>query len=144
MRVEPLTSIKEATALLAECGLPTADISGASPLLLFGMRDDGALVGVVGVELHPPVGLLRSLAVRSAFRNRGFAHELVSFAESYAAARGVAELFLLTTTAARFFAGLGYAPAARDAAPAAIRASTQFAGVCPASSAFLSKRLAAG
>lgn len=141
MHIEPLPSIEEVSALLMECALPTADISVSSPLHFFGIRDGGSLVAVVGVELHPPFGLLRSLAVRSAFRNRGFARELVSFAESDSAERGVEELFLLTTTAARFFLGLGYSPALRTAAPPAIQACAQFSNLCPASAAFLSKRL---
>ncbi|HJW03506.1 MAG TPA: GNAT family N-acetyltransferase, partial [Azospira sp.] len=120
---------------------PTADISAALPLQFFGIREAGALIAVVGLELYPPVGLLRSLAVRTDFRQHGLGRELVAFAEAHAAAQGVEALFLLTTSAARFFLGLGYSPAARDQAPTAIRASTQFAALCPASSAFLAKHL---
>lgn len=143
MPVAPISSRDEITALLAESALPSADVSLSPPLRFFGLRDGGALVALVGLELYPPFGLLRSLAVRPAFRKRGLARELVSFAESYAAAHGVACLYLLTTTADRFFLGLGYSPACRDSAPPAIRATAQFSGLCPASSAFLSKRVAA-
>ena len=143
MPIAPISSREEITALLAENALPSADVSLSSPLQFFGIRDDGVLVALVGLELYPPVGLLRSLAVRPAFRGRGLARQLVSFAESHAAAHGVASLFLLTTTADRFFLGLGYSPAPRDSAPPAIRATAQFSGLCPASSALLSKRVAA-
>jgi amino-acid N-acetyltransferase len=144
MHIEPVSSIEEVTALLAENALPTADISVSSSLQFFGIRDGGALVAVVGLELYPPVGLLRSLAVRSTFRKRGLAHELVSFAESWSAAHGVESLFLLTTTADHFFLGLGYAVASREQAPSSIRATSQFSSLCPASSAFLSKLVAVG
>lgn len=143
MHIEPIPSIEEVTELLAENALPIADISGSSPLQFFGIRDDGALAAVVGLELYPPFGLLRSLAVRFSFRKRGLARELVSFAESWAAAQGVESLFLLTTTADQFFLGLGYSLASRDKAPSSIQATFQFSSLCPASSAFLSKRVAA-
>ncbi len=142
MNIEPVSSIEEVTSLLAENALPIADISASSPVQFFGIRDGGALVAVVGLELYPPFGLLRSLAIRSAFRKRGLARELVSFAESCSAAQGVESLFLLTTTADQFFLGLGYSLASRDKAPSAIQATSQFSGLCPASSAFLSKRVA--
>ena len=142
MNIEPVSSIEEVSALLAENALPIADISASSPLQFFGVRDAGALVAVVGLELYRPFGLLRSLAVRADFRRRGLARELVAFAESTSAAQGVASLFLLTTTADQFFLGLGYALASRDQAPSAIQASSQFSSLCPASSAFLSKRVA--
>ncbi len=128
--------------LLTENALPIADISASTPLQFFGIRDGGTLVAVVGLELYPPFGLLRSLAVRSSFRKRGLAHELVSFAESWSAAQGVESLFLLTTTADQLFLGLGYSLVSRDKAPSAIQATSQFSSLCPASSAFLSKRVA--
>jgi amino-acid N-acetyltransferase len=40
---------------------------------------------------------------------------------------------LLTTTAAPFFTRFGFTSAARDAAPAALRATAEFASLCPAS-----------
>lgn len=142
MHIEPLFAIEEVAALLAENALPTADISTSSPFQFFGIRENGVLVAVAGLELHPPCGLLRSVAVRSAFRRRGFARELVCFAEAWSAAKGVETLFLLTTTANQFFLGLGYSPTSRDEAPSAIQSSSQFSSLCPASSAFLSKHVA--
>lgn len=141
MTIEPISSIEEVSALLAECALPVSDLSAPEPLEFFGIREGGALAAVVGVELYPPVGLLRSLAVRSGCRNRGFARELVSFAESFSAARGVTTLYLLTTTADRFFIGLGYSATSRGSAPPAIQTTTQFSSICPTASAFLSKHL---
>jgi arsenate reductase len=53
----------------------------------------------------------------------------------------VARIYLLTTTAAGFFGKRGYLPADRDQAPAGIRATREFSGVCPASAAFMVKHL---
>ena len=46
-------------------------------------------------------------------------------------------------TAESFFARHGYASADRDDAPPAIRATREFSGICPASSAFMRKLLQA-
>jgi amino-acid N-acetyltransferase len=144
MNIEPLSSLDEILPVLMGCNLPVADISAVSPPQFFGIRVTGVLVAVVGLELFQSTGLLRSLAVSPDFRGRGLAQELVAFAEAFAASHGARSLFLLTTTAEAFFLKLGYAPAFRQNAPPAIQATSQFSGLCPSSSAFLSKQLAAG
>ena len=141
MHIISPTSLEEITQLLAECGLPFTDIPAAAPLF-FGIRENGALAAAVGLELYPPSGLLRSLCVRPAFRHRGYARKLVAFAEAEAAARGIERLYLLTEIAAEFFNQLGYTATPRETAPPAIRATTQFSGLCPASSALLAKSIA--
>ena len=100
-----------------------------------------APTGLVGLELFGDVALLRSLVVSPDTRSSGMGTALVRYAENYALSQGVRTLFLLTTTAEGFFARLGYLNATRDAAPPAIRSTREFAGICPASSAFMSKQL---
>lgn len=141
MHIAPEPAAQDVISLLEACALPFADITSASPVQFFGIRSDGTLMAIVGLELYPPAGLLRSLAVAPSFRGRGLARALVKFAESYAASQGVKTLFLLTTTAERLFLTLGYLPASRVAAPEAIQATSQFASLCPGSAAFLSKHV---
>lgn len=62
-------------------------------------------------------------------------------AEARARSHGVQQLCLLTTTAERFFERLGYERADREAAPTAIRGTSEFTSLCPASAAFMRKRL---
>jgi amino-acid N-acetyltransferase len=143
MDIVPESNPQDVVSLLEACALPVADISPGSSVQFFGIRSGGALVAVVGLELYPSVGLLRSLAVSPSFRGKNFARALVGFAESFAASHGIKSLFLLTTTAEPFFLALGYAPAARSSAPAVIQATSQFSSLCPASSAFLSKHVSA-
>lgn len=143
MRAETISLNTEVEALLTEAQLPVSDLSGSLSLNLLGMRESGRLVGVVGVEVYGAVGMLRSLAVASSRRNAGLGVSLVSNAEAWAAERGVKTLYLLTTTAAEFFAKLGYEAIPRSEAPAAIAATAQFSDLCPASSTFMRKVLAA-
>jgi amino-acid N-acetyltransferase len=143
MRAETISLNTEVEALLTEAQLPVADLASSRSLNLLGVQDGGRLVGVVGVEVYGSTGLLRSLAVEPAHRNSGLGASLVSNAEIWASAQGVETLYLLTTTAAQFFAKRGYEAVPRSDAPAAIAVTAQFSDLCPASSTFMRKVLAA-
>jgi amino-acid N-acetyltransferase len=136
-------SLTSARALLAAAGLPTEDLTESHGEHFFYIGPGEQPEGLVGLELFGDVALLRSLVVVGSRRGSGAGSRLVAHAESHARAQGVRHLFLLTTTAEKFFAKRGYARASRDTAPAAIRATREFSGLCPASSAFMSKQLQA-
>ena len=127
--------------LLAESGLPTADITAAHMEHFFGCGAPAGLTAVVGLELYRNSVLLRSLAVATPARGRGLGKRLVAHAERYAQEHGVKEVYLLTTTAEAFFSRLGYRQVARDAVPDAIKASREYAGICPASSVVMTRKL---
>jgi amino-acid N-acetyltransferase len=130
-----------AKRLLAESGLPTADISAQHLQHFFFCGPGHNIEGLVGLELYGEVALLRSLAVASGRRGSGLGSRLVEHAERYARDRGVKSLYLLTMTAEAFFLRRGYARIARDEAPAGIKTTTEFSGICPTSSAFMVKRI---
>jgi amino-acid N-acetyltransferase len=134
----PATAVRR---LLEEAALPAADLTDAHLEHFYGSGADGTLEGVVGLELYPPVALLRSLAVAPHARRRGIATALIAQAERQAREHGAREMYLLTTTAEHFFARAGYERIARDAAPEAIRATQEFAALCPVSAALMRKRL---
>jgi amino-acid N-acetyltransferase len=104
---------------------------------------DGEIVGAAGVEVYGSAGLLRSAAVDPAWRGRGLGQRLSEERLSWAAARGLDTVYLLTTTAADFFPRLGFVPVPREEVPAEVRGSLQFAGVCPSTAAVLAVRLEA-
>ena len=95
----------------------------------------------MGVELYGDVALLRSLAVAQNVRGQGCGRRLVQEAEQYASRNGVKRLYLLTTTAEAFFRSLGYAGVERDAAPSAIRATSEFSALCSDTAALMAKEL---
>ena len=127
--------------LLAECALPNADISAQKLEHFFACGAEKNPGGVVGVELYGEVALLRSLAVKAGARGKGCGKRLVQEAEQHAARSGVKRLYLLTTTAEKFFAGLGYATVDRASVPDAIRATTEFSTLCSASAAVMAKQI---
>jgi amino-acid N-acetyltransferase len=139
-RIHRRPAATAARRLLAECGLPTADLEAPHFEHFFGCGNAQAPDGIVGVEPHGDAALLRSLAVAERSRERGCGRELVAEAERYAWSQGVEEIYLLTTTAERFFAALGYRRAERESAPEAIRATKEFAALCPSDSVLMVKR----
>jgi amino-acid N-acetyltransferase len=139
--VSPVPIEQETLAFLAGSGLPVADLGANSTVRLFAARRGKVIDGVVGLELDGPHVLLRSLAVSAELRGSGLGVDLVGFAERAAAESGAVGLYLLTTTAADFFRRLDFVDLDRTQAPPAIAATQEFASLCPASSAFLYKRL---
>jgi amino-acid N-acetyltransferase len=127
--------------LLESASLPTADLGEADMNDFLHAGSPHAPIGIVGVQFFGADALLRSLVVNAEHRTRGLGRALVERAELHARERAATTIYLLTTTAESFFLARGYSVASRDSAPAAIRATPEFAGLCPASSAFLSKRL---
>ena len=116
--------------LLSENDLPTADVRNR-PGEFYVARAWGDRVGVGGVEVHGSEGLLRSVVVEERVRGEGHGAALVRALEGRATGEGVETLYLLTTTAARFFAGLGYETVERGDVPESIRSTTEFAELCP-------------
>jgi len=130
----------EVLGLLTEANLPIGDLTPSSMGGFLGLRVDGALIAVGGLEQYGSAGLLRSVAVRPTLRRSGIGAQLVAALEEDARSRNLLQLALLTTTAAGFFENLGYAPTDRSSLPAALQSSAEFASICPVSAACLSKR----
>jgi amino-acid N-acetyltransferase len=128
-------------ALLEAEGLPASDLTEAHLQHFFYAGTDGAPSALVGLEIYGQDALLRSLVVSAVARTQGLGSALVLYAEQYAAARQVRALYLLTTTAESYFEHRGYRRIDRAEAPSAIQSTREFVGLCPASSAFMVKRL---
>jgi len=105
---------------------------------------DGHVVGVAGIEVHGHDGLLRSAAIVPDWRGRGVGDRLTRDRIEWARRRGLAGLYLLTTTAGDYFPRFGFVTLDRAQAPNAIRDSREFASACPASAAFMYLNLSNG
>ncbi|HEX2189316.1 MAG TPA: arsenic resistance N-acetyltransferase ArsN2 [Longimicrobiaceae bacterium] len=119
-------------ALLEAAGLPREGVAERFGAGYCVAETDGRLVGVAGVEEHGTDALLRSVAVAPRARGSGVGAALVRDRLARAAERGAASVFLLTTTAAGFFPRLGFRRVERAEVPAEVRASEEFAALCPA------------
>ncbi|HXX62601.1 MAG TPA: arsenic resistance N-acetyltransferase ArsN2 [Bacteroidota bacterium] len=130
-RADP-SEAKEIELLLTDSGLPSAGVR--DHLAHFFVAHDGpVLQGTVGLEPYGPVGLLRSLAVRSSARSRGLGGRLTEQVLREARSLGVRRLILLTTTAERYFSARGFRVTDRGQITGDVRSSAEFTGACPES-----------
>lgn len=134
------SELSHVETLLERNGLPSQDVRSKSVEFYLGIAD-GESVGIVGLETDESDGLLRSLVVERSARGNGFGTALCERVEARAAANDVERLYLLTTTAADFFAGRGYVEIERDAVPDPIRETREFTDLCPATATCLKKSL---
>lgn len=127
-------------AALTKVGLPSDDI-GSPGILFWRFERDDVPVGFGGLEIFGRDALLRSLVTLPPLRRRGIGTAIVGVIETEAVAHKVRALYLLTTDRVAFFARMGYAPCRREDVPAAVRASAQFAVLCPSTAAVMRKPL---
>ena len=137
----PSPALATVLRLLGEAKLPAVDLTDRHMEHFFACGTEDAPCGVVGLELHGDDALLRSLTVDAQTRGRGCGKALVHHAERHAREHRARRMYLLTTTAADFFARMGYKRIERDRAPQAIRATSEFANLCPISSVLMTKEL---
>jgi amino-acid N-acetyltransferase len=74
-------------------------------------------------------------------QGQGLGRRLVSAVLEMARQDGAGAVFLLTTTAERFFPRLGFEPIARAEVPTSVQASAEFQSVCPASAVAMRARV---
>jgi amino-acid N-acetyltransferase len=106
-------------------------------------EDRGRVLGAIGLELYGANGLLRSAVVHPAARGTGIGVALVERILGHARERGVGAIFLLTTTAERYFPRFGFERIARDDVPDQVKASVEFQDACPASAAVMRRVVSA-
>jgi amino-acid N-acetyltransferase len=126
--------------LLEGADLPTAGLTPSLPDFLVA-EESGRIVGAIGLEVYGDYGLLRSAVVDASRRNSGLGSDLVESLLLRAETRGTREIYLLTTTAERFFPRFGFAAIGRGEVAAPVRASAEFRGACP-DSAIVMRRVA--
>lgn len=117
-------------ALLEASHLPVDDCAEQADNF-YGIVERDRLIAAGGLQPAGEYYLLRSLVVDQACRGRGLARALVKFLLARAGDAGSPAVYLLTETAADYFASLGFETVARERVPAAIRQTRQFASLCP-------------
>jgi amino-acid N-acetyltransferase len=126
------TDLPAVEDLLTRSDLPLDGVRESLPSFVVAERD-GKLVGVAGLEKCGDDGLLRSAAVDPAWRGQGLGRTLVERVIFNAESNGLRALYLLTTTAQRYFPAFGFHETTRDAVPAGVQATAEFSVACPTS-----------
>jgi amino-acid N-acetyltransferase len=133
--------LPEVLVLLRKADLPSAGVPETLSDF-FVAEQDGRLVGVAGLEIYRSSALLRSVVVEDEWRGSGVGGRLIDLALEKARARGLEDVFLLTTTAQHYFPRFGFACVTREAVSQEVRASVEFQGACPASAVVMRRYLA--
>jgi amino-acid N-acetyltransferase len=153
IRSATLDDLDRICTLLTSAQLPTVGVNDHVGDFLVVEREQDALhndlqdeqqhgiVAAVGLERYGDAALLRSMVVHEAVMGSGLGTRLVHAVEQHAKSRNVGTLVLLTTTADRWFATLGYEHITRGDVPLALLQSAEFRGACPASAVVMRKRL---
>ena len=130
----------EIISLLQSQNLPTGDLPASLSSFYIALEDD-KIIGVIGMERYGQYGLLRSMVVHPAHRNKQIAETLINILEDGASSSGIDSVYLLTETAAGYFEKKGYKKIDRIQVPEQVKASSEFSGVCPVSAIVMQKSL---
>ena len=104
-------------------------------------EDSNGIEGVVGLEKYDSVALLRSAVVAPQVRGTGVGRKLVEQVLERAVEAGIDELYLLTTTAEKYFPRFGFKQTTRSAVPEELKSSAEFRGACPDTAVVMKRRL---
>jgi N-acetylglutamate synthase-like GNAT family acetyltransferase len=116
--------------VLAENNLLSGDLDGENKRFFAFEDDSGWRVGVGGLEIYGDVAILRSFLTMSCHRGEGLGAQMLEEVLAAAKASGVRDAYLFTENAQGFFEKQGFKLVRREEAPAAIKASAQFAEHC--------------
>ncbi len=145
MKTPTIDEVDRSDPALAEqlraAGLPIDDVAEPGRRFFrFGDRCDG-LIGFIGWECPDSAALLRSLVVVPTQRGRGWGRTMIGWALLRLAESGANDAYILTTTIEPLAIKLGFRTIRRTQVPASIRASRQFASLCPATAHLLHRSL---
>lgn len=132
VRLATTADLPAVERLLVTSNLPLDGVREALPAFVVA-EANGELVGVAGLEVCNDNALLRSVAVAPEWRSHGVGRVLVERLIAEGEARGLRALYLLTTTAERYFPSFGFRTIARDDVPDDVRHTSEFLSACPAS-----------
>ena len=107
-------------ALLTENRLPVAGLLEHLPTTIVA-RQDGKVVGCAALEVYADGALLRSVAVAPALQHHGIGQSLTAAALQLANDLKLPAVYLLTTTAERFFPKFGFECIERRAVPESVQ-----------------------
>jgi len=104
-------------------------------------KEQAISVGVAGLEHFGSVALLRSVAVDPAYQGRQIGAQLIGRLLERANAKGLEELYLITTSAEHYFERHGFHPVSRQDVPETIQQTQQFSALCPSTAIVMKRNL---
>jgi len=104
----------------------------------------GDFLGGYALEIYPSDALLRSVVVDKRHRKSGLGVQIIAHALDVSGHNNLKTLYLLTTTADKFFAKLGFRVLKRSKVPGKIASTKEFKTFCPDSAICMTLDIADG
>jgi amino-acid N-acetyltransferase len=124
-------------------GLPADGIAENLDNFLLIRGGDGRLLGVAGAEVYERQALLRSVCVARSERGKSLGATLTGAVVSLVQSYGCTEIYLLTTTADKYFERHGFSRIDRSRVTGPVLESVEFKSACPASAVVMKRDLTA-
>ena len=142
-RVEPAKThdLPALEQLLQRSNLPVEGLQKILDSTLVA-RQNGSLIGVIGLERYGDAGLVRSFAVAKGWRGQGVGRDLGQALLQRAQADGVKKVYLLTNTIQELAAKNGFREIPRAEVPTAVRESVEFGLNCCTTAVTMERHLA--
>ncbi len=126
--------------LLSDNNLPMIDIKQDNIQLFIGLLNN-KIISSIGLENYKSIGLLRSLAVKDSFKGQQIGAKLVWQMIDFCKIEKVSKLYLLTTTAEKYFDKFGFIKIDRLEVPDIIKQTREFKDICPVSAVVMYKNM---
>jgi len=120
----------EITHMLEVCDFPFSDVQDKD-IEFWIIRENGILIATGALQHAGDSAIFRSFSVNPEFRNKGFGERIYESILKSASVRGISTLYLLTTTAERYFLKRGWTRLDRNSTPKAVLESSEFKTICP-------------
>jgi amino-acid N-acetyltransferase len=141
-RIEPAgpADANAIVRLLQQHHLPLDGLRDHLATTLVARRDD-QIVGSAALEIHAEGALLRSVAVIPQGQSQGLGRAVTEAAIRLAQDLQVPAIYLLTTTAERYFPKFGFERIERADVPPTVQTSLEFTSACPSTATVMRKLL---
>jgi amino-acid N-acetyltransferase len=134
-----INDLESINKLLQTADLPLVEASDNTQYFYKAINTKNEIVGAIGLEVYGRYGLLRSLVVSNEYRNKGIANDLVGQIVKLSAGLNLKEVYLLTTTAYKYFEKHHFERMHRNDAPEEIKQSKEFSSICTVSAIVMQK-----
>jgi amino-acid N-acetyltransferase len=124
------TDLEDVLKLLEYSHLPKAGVAENIQNFILALEQD-KLIGCAGLEIHGTAGLLRSVAIESAYQKQGLGSRLTESILDLAEHHRLSSVSLLTETAKDYFPRFGFVEVPRKDLPESLKESAEFKRACP-------------
>ncbi len=122
-------NINSIKSLLQENDLPVSDLNHR--ITFFVEKQEDEIIAVGGLESTGDDAIIRSIAVSDEHKGKGLGDAITRQLLNYAKETDKKDIYLLTTTAEKYFPKYGFKEIDRRYVPSDIKNSTQYKDVCP-------------